>query len=348
MTKVTLSYIGGINERVEPLLSGVVSAEGIEIVPTRSHPSETFWRQLNFEQFDFFEMSISTFLIAHDQGADMVAIPAFPNRFFMHTNLYYHSDSGIDGPRSIAGRRIGVSEYQQTSALWTRGILEHDFGVSQFDLDWYMERTEELSHGGATEFTPQGGIRFHRVPREQTLRQMLVDHEIDVGPAGSGSLGNASGPYATGPMNWNFVDRATLRPGPVGDRSKIRPLFPDRIAEARRFIDEHGFIPANHFFAIRGDIDRKYPWVAFNLYRALIDAKRTAAGRLAHSLPSGLIFGPEYLAQTAEIVGEDPYPFGLEANRPMLELMTQMSHEQGLIHRRPALEELFKDEFHHV
>jgi 4,5-dihydroxyphthalate decarboxylase len=348
MAKLQLSYIGGINERVEPLLTGEVQAEGIEIVPTRSHPSETFWRQLNFEQFDFFEMSISTFLIARDQGAEMVAIPAFPNRFFMHTNLHYHADAGIDGPASIAGRRIGVSEYQQTSALWTRGILEHDFGVSQFDLEWYMERTEELSHGGATEFTPQKGIRFHRVDRDKTLRQMLVDHEIDLGPAGSGGLGSSSGPLATGPMNWNFVDRSTLRSAPTGDRSKVRPLFPDRIAEARRFVGQHGFIPANHFFAVRGDVDEKYPWVAFNLYRALIDAKRTAASRLVQSVPSALVFGPEYVAQTAEIVGEDPYPFGLEANRSMLELMTQMSYEQGLIRRRPALEELFKAEFHYV
>lgn len=348
MPKLRLSYIGGVNERVEPLLDGTVTAEGIEIVPTHSHPSETFWRQLNFDQFEFFEMSISTFLIARDQGADMVPLPAFPNRFLMHTNLHYHVDSGINGPSSLAGKRIGVSEYQQTSALWTRGILEHDFGISQFDLDWYMERTEELSHGGATEFTPQSGIRFHRVPREKTLRQMLLDHEIDVGPGGTGGLGDSSGPYATGPMNWNFVDRSTLRSAPTGDRSRIRPLFPDRIAEGRRFIEQHGFLPANHFFAIRGDIDEQYPWVAFNLYRGLIDAKKVAARKLPTSIPSALVFGPEYLAQTREIVGEDPYPFGLEANRPMLEMMTQMSYEQGFIKRRPTLEEIFKPEFHPV
>src|SRR5258708_24696022 len=99
--KITLSYIGGLNERVQPLFDGRVRAEGIEIIPTRSHASETFWRQLNFGQFDFFEMSISSFLIARDQGADLVAIPAFPSRMLMHADLAHHVDAEIDSPPAL-------------------------------------------------------------------------------------------------------------------------------------------------------------------------------------------------------------------------------------------------------
>jgi 4,5-dihydroxyphthalate decarboxylase len=348
LSKLQLSYVGGVNERVEPLLQGDVEAEGIDIIPTHAHPSEHFWRTLNFWQFEFFEMSISSFLIARDQGSDMVAIPAFPSRMFMHSNIHYHVDSGITGPTDLQGKRIGVGEYQQTSALWTRGILEHDFGVSQFDLEWYMERTEELSHGGATEFTPQAGIKFHRVPKETTLRQMLLNHEIDLGPGGRGGLGVSSGKYTVGAMNWNFVDRATMRPPATGDASKVKPLFPDRMAEGKRFFEAHGFIPANHFFAVRGDVYDKFPWAAFNLYRGLIDAKTIAARDLNENIPSALIFGPEYLDQTRAIVGEDPYPYGMEANRPMLEFMIQMSHEQGFIKTKPKVEDLFKPEFHNV
>ena len=47
-------------------------------------------------------------------------------------------------------KRLGVGEYQQTASLWLRGTLEHDFNVSQYSVDWWMERSEELSHGGAT------------------------------------------------------------------------------------------------------------------------------------------------------------------------------------------------------
>jgi 4,5-dihydroxyphthalate decarboxylase len=339
-----LSYAGGINERVEPLLDGRVQVEGIELIPTRSHPSETFWRQLNFGHFEFFEMSISSYLIARDQGAEIVAIPAFPSRTLMHTSLWYNVGSGIEGPDTLGGKRLGVGEYQQTMALWIRGILEHDFGVSQFDIDWYMERTEELSHGGATSFAPPEGIRFHRLTRDQTLGQMLLDGDIDVASV----FWRAPSGFPVGPMSWNFVDRATMGRAPVGDQSKVRPVFPDRIAEGKRFMEKHGYLPANHCFAIRADIHEKYPWAAFNLYRGLIDAKTVAQRELAATIPSALIFGPEYLEQTRMICGDDPFPYGVEPNRPMLEFMTLMSYEQGLIKHRPALDDLFLGEFHGV
>jgi 4,5-dihydroxyphthalate decarboxylase len=339
--KIRLSYAGGLNERVEPLLDGRVTIEGIEVVPTRSHPSETFWRQLNFGHFEFFEMSISSFLIARDQGHDVVAIPAFPSRMMMHTSLHYHVDSGIDGAASLTGRRLGVGEYQQTMAVWIRGVLEHDFGVSQYDIEWYMERSEELSHGGATGFSPPPGIRFHRVPKDRTLIDMLVAREIDVASVRWGEPSR----YPLGPLAWNFVDRATLRTPPAGDRSRVVPLFPDRMAEAKRFVDKHGYVPANHCFAVRSDVHERYPWAAFNLYRALIDAKTVARRDLAASIPSALFFGEDYLAQTRAICGDDPFPYGVDANRPMLEFMTLMSYQQGLIKTRPDVDDLFLPEF---
>ena len=126
MARLTLSFVTGTNERVNPLVEGVVQPEGVELIPTLSDPSETFWRQLNFEEFEISEMSLSSFLIARARGMDMMAIPVFPSRRFMHTQLSYHADSGITRPEDITGKRIGVGEYQQTAALWTRGILGDD------------------------------------------------------------------------------------------------------------------------------------------------------------------------------------------------------------------------------
>src|SRR5215467_10414714 len=180
MPKLRLSFISAFNERVDPLMKGIVQAEGIEIVPTYSHPSETFWRQLKFQEFEVGEMSMSSYLIARERGFDIIALPVFPSRRLFHTELSYHTDSGIKEPRDLIGKRIGVGEYQQTAALWQRGILEHDFGVSQYKVHWYMERTEELSHGGATGFTPPPGISFQRIPPDKSMASMLVNNELDV------------------------------------------------------------------------------------------------------------------------------------------------------------------------
>ncbi|HKT19790.1 MAG TPA: hypothetical protein VJR47_17195 [Stellaceae bacterium] len=307
-----------------------MSVEGVELVGTHSDPSETFWRQLNFQEFEVAEMSLSSYLIARSRGIDMIAIPVFPSRRFMHMELFYHVGSGIKQPGDLIGKRIGVGEYQQTAALWMRGILEHDFGVSQYKVHWYMERSEVFSHGGATGFSPPEGISFNRIPPEKSLASMLVNNELDAAPT-----------HRAFSRESNIIDRSTQIRARGGDWTKVEPLFPDRIAEGSRFFKQHGYIPANHAYVIRGDIYRKSPWLAFNLYKAFVAAKEIAQDNLASSIPSAMIFGPEYLAQTRAIFGNDPYPYGVHANRAMLQTIVDFSFEQGLTKEKQKVEDLF-------
>jgi len=101
-SKLQLSIICGSNERVAPVLNGEVEVEGVELIHTKSDPSETFWRQLNFEEFEISEMSMSSYLIAKDQGTDMVMIPVYPTRRWFHTELQMHVDAGIETPSANA------------------------------------------------------------------------------------------------------------------------------------------------------------------------------------------------------------------------------------------------------
>lgn len=332
MAPLTLSFISAFNERVEALMNGTVAADGIEIIPTYSHPSETFWRQLKFHEFEIAEMSMSSYLIARARDADMIALPVFPSRRFFHAEQSYHVDSGIKAAGDLNGKRIGVGEYQQTAALWTRGVLEHDFGVSQYKVHWHMERSEELSHGGATGFTPPPGISFHRIPPDKSMATMLVNHEIDVAPI-AGHLERAV----------NVIDRSTHMRGTAGDWSKVKPLFPDPVEEARRFVTQHGFVPVNHTYIIRGDVHRANPGLAISLYQGFLAAKRHARENLLARVPTALFFGAEYLKMTQELLGDDPYAYGIAANRAMLDTVIGFSHEQGLTPRRMKVEELFAE-----
>jgi 4,5-dihydroxyphthalate decarboxylase len=332
MSKLTLGFISAFNERVEPLMNGTIEAEGIELIPTYSHPAETFWRQLKFQEFEVAEMSMSSYLIARSQGADMIALPVFPSRRLFQTELSYHVDSGIKGPGDLIGKRLGVAEYQQTAALWIRGILEHDFEVSQYKVHWYMERSEEMSHGGATGFKPPPGISFSRIPRDKSLASTLLNHELDVAHIAS--------PWV---LRGNALDRSSRITG-GGDWSKIRPLFPDRMAEGARFFQKHGFLPVNHAYIIRGDIHRKCPWAAASLYDSFVKAKALAREKLLENIPAALIFGAEYLAMTRERVGDDPFPYGVKANLALLDTITGYSYEQGLTPHRMKVEELFAEE----
>jgi 4,5-dihydroxyphthalate decarboxylase len=330
MAKLRLSFAVERSERTLPLIDGTIHPEGIELVPIVADPSEIFWRQLKFKEFDISALSFSSYMITKSQGTDMIALPVFPARRFMHTQLFIHTDSGVKEPGDLVGKKIGVGEYQQTAALWTRRILEHDFGVSQYKVDWFMERTEELSHGGATGFRPPQGISFRRIPPDKSLASMLVNHELDAAPIHR-ALQKGS----------NIIDRSTQNRGTGGDWSKIKPLFPDVIAEGERFVKTHGYVPASHTYVIRGDIHEEYPWVAFNLYKAFLQAKDLARDGLAEDIPSGLIFGAQYLAKSKQILGDDPFPYGIKANKKMIEAMIEGSYEQGLTAEKLKIESLF-------
>ena len=328
--RVQLSFISARNERIAKLLDGEIKVEGADLVWTNSDPSETFWRQLKFNEFEVCEMSFSSLLIAKALGNDMVAIPVFPSRRFMHALLSVNVDSGVETANDLYGKRIGVGEYQQTASLWTRGVLQHDFGVDQFSVDWWMERSEELSHGGATGFKPMDGIKFNRIPEDKSLATMLTRGELD-----AASIGRAFS------AEKNVIDRSTtIRPKPE-EFAKVKPLFPDFVGEGKRFFDTHGYIPANHCYAIRGDVYEKHPWLAFNLYAAFVAAKEAWYAELPNKVPSDLIFGSQYMSQTRSIFGTDPFTYGVRGNEKMINTMIDFSHEQGFIPRKPSMEELF-------
>ena len=121
----------------------------------------------------------------------------------------------------------------------------------------------------------------------------------------------------------------------------MRPLFPDRVAEGTRFFKDHGYIPANHAYIIRGDVYREHPWLAFNLYKAFLEAKMAVDRNISERVPASLILRREYLNMTREIFGPDPVPYGVKENRDMLQTIIDFSFEQGLTKKKATIEELF-------
>jgi 4,5-dihydroxyphthalate decarboxylase len=330
MKRLQLSFATRVNERVRPLVEGAVQPDGVELIPTIGHPGEIFWRQLRFGDFDVSEMSLSSFLIAHEQGADLVAIPAFPSRRFFHVELDARADAGITRPSDLAGKRIGVPEYQQTAALWLRAVLEHDYGVPPTAVRWFMERGEALSHGGATGFEPPPGVSLERIPANESLVSLLLSGALDAAFVRPNRSVGAD----------NVIERSQRIQG-TGDWTGIVPAFGDGIAEGRRFFDAHGFIPINHTYVIRGALARQHPWLALNLYQAFLEAKVLAERDPIEAVPLGLIFRWEFLSQVRAWFGPDPFPYGFRANRATLEALARHSHEQGLTHTVVDIEGLF-------
>ncbi len=324
--KLSLSLAMSENPRTRPIFSGAVKPDGIDLVPTPLHPSEMFWRQLRFADFDVSEMSMSSLLIAVSRGDDRwVGLPVFTTRRFFHTEILVRRGAGIETPADLKGKRVGVPEYQQTAALWARGALQHEFGVAPKDMTFWMERTPDHSHGGATGFKPPPGVVIHQIPADTDIGAMMLKGELD-----------ATLLYLKRAKE-NLVDRSTadLRAHP-----DIKPLFADPTAEGVRYYKKTGLYPINHGMVIKREIVAANPWVPLNLFKAfqraaeLADAERQE--HVEYHVKAGLL-GPG-----AEAALRTPLlRHGVTANRNILETAARYSHEQGLTPRVLGLEEIF-------
>ena len=319
--KLQLSLGVAANPRTWPIFDGRVRPDAIELLASPVHPSELFWRQLKFGDFDVSEMSMSSLMMAVAAGdRRWVGLPVFTTRKLFHTEVLVRPASGIEKPADLKGRRVGVPEYQQTAALWTRGALQHEFGVRPSDMEWWMERVPSHSHRSAIGFDAPPGVTIRQVPAEKNLGTMILAGEID-----------AIVHYIVNP---NLVDRSTAD---LWHHPDIRPLFPDPLAEGVRYYKKTGLLPINHGMVIKREIAERHPWVVLNLLKAFVRANDIAEReRIEHAqyhVATGLV--------DSEKISAPLVKHGVKANRLVLETAAQYSEEQGLTPRRVTLEEVF-------
>jgi len=322
--KIQLSVGMAPNPRTWPLFDGTVKPDGIDLIMSPVHASELFWRQLRFADFDLSDMSFSSLLIAIAHGdTRWVGLPIFTTRRLFHTRILVRRDAKIDAPVDLKGKRVGVPEYQQTAALWTRGALQHEFGVEPKDMEFWMERNPEHSHGGATEFKAPPGVTINQIPVGKDIGSMMLSGELQ-----------ATLLYI---VNQNLVDRSKAD---LWNHPDIRYLFPDPKAEGVRYFNKTGLYPINHCVAIKREVAEKHPWVILNLYKAFERANAIADGqRMEHVdyfLETGRLPSEAKNALAAPLVR-----YGVTANRRVLETAAQYSVEQGLTPRFLKLNEVF-------
>src|SRR3989440_3032569 len=174
LQRMRLTLACGRYDRTQALIDARVRIEGVsELDYLALRPGETFWRMLNHEEFDASEMSLSSYTILRSEGDErFIAIPVFPSRVFRQNALYVRAASPLREPRELKGKRIGVGDYQMTAAVWTRGFLQHEYGVRPQDLTWVVGK-------------PIRAIRQPRDVRIETLsagallEAMLEHGEID-------------------------------------------------------------------------------------------------------------------------------------------------------------------------
>lgn len=312
------------NALTRPVIEGVVSAEGLTLITSAVNPAELFWRQLHFGDFDASEMSMSSLFIATSRGdRTWWALPVFTTRMFFHTRILVRKGAGIKSPGDLRGRRVGVPEYQQTAAVWSRAVLAHEFNVQPGDIEWFMERLPGHSHGSATGSKPPRGVTINQIPPDSSIADMLVRGTLDAALFYIGAR--------------TLLDRSELD---LSSGNIAVPLFENPAAEGARYFSKSGFFPLNHGMVVRRSLVEKYPWLPLNLYFAMLKAKQhvdmQTQAALAPYFSTGLL-----PAKLSGALAQDVMPYGLRANRSQLEYIAKILHEQGLTDRLVALEEVF-------
>jgi len=310
-------------DRVEPLASGAVQPDGIELTVLDQPVEETFFRMMRHAEFDVAEMSLSSYAVSLSRDpAPFIAIPVFPSRMFRHSSIYVNADSGIREPKDLIGKRIGTPEFQMTAPVWIRGILAEHYGVPVDSVTYYTGGQEETGRSEKQKLDLPPGIRIHPIGATQTLSRMLGEGEID-------ALHTARMPSTFSP---------TGRP--------VRRLFENYKDVERQYFRDTGIFPIMHTVVIRRDVYEQNRWVAQALYKAFVESQRRTYDDLyvTAAMKAMLPWLTHHVEETRAVMGDDYWPYGLEPNRRTLATFLRYHHEQGLSKRLLQPEELFAPE----
>jgi 4,5-dihydroxyphthalate decarboxylase len=246
----------------------------------------------------------------------------FPSRFFRHSCIFIHRDSGIREPRELLGKRVGVPEYQMTAGVWIRGILSDHHGVPVTGVRYFRGGQEEPGRTEKIALTLPPEIRLETIPAGKTLADMLASGEIDV--------------LYTARMPSTFANGS----------GKVRRLFENYQQIEQEYFSKTNIFPIMHVIAIRRDVYETSPWVAQSLYKAFALAQKIAYAELYDSgaLACMLPWLTRHVEETRALMGEDFWPYGLERNTHTLETFLRYSFEQGLAKRLLNPVELFAPE----
>lgn len=317
MPKLPLTLACGDYEIVRALKEGAVTPEGIDLYLLTGMDSTTrHWRFLRNGEFDAAEVSCSSYFVARDQDMALDAIPVFLHRRFRHGFIFINTSKGIRKPSDLAGRKIGLKQFQSTALVWLRGILQHEYGVPLESITWFCELDETVNFDGASR------LKIERLPHESSVEEMLVNGYLDA-----------------------LLHPDLIRPLLEKD-PRVARLFPDYRQEELAYYEKSGIFPIMHVLGIKREIVAENPWVAINLFHAFDEAKKIAMRRLANPRIVPLVWYREAWEEQESIFGADPWEYGLsDKNKKTLTTLVGYANEQGLTRRRPNLDELFLNVF---
>jgi 4,5-dihydroxyphthalate decarboxylase len=320
MPNLSMTFACGLYDRMSALHTGEVRADGIDLnfIPVH-HPRDLFDRMVGGMEFDASEMSASEYVTRFAAGqCPFVAIPVFPSRMFRHGFIAVDSRV-IKEPKDLAGKRVGVQLYTMTAAIWIRGLLQHDHAVDLSNIHWVEGAMEQPTpHGKPTVLPPLKPVTIVPNTSGKSLSRLLDEGDIQA------------------------VIGADL-PSAFGKNPHIKRLFPDFREAEKAYYRRTKIFPIMHLVVLQKAFHEKHPFVATSLFNAFNESKALAHKRMRYlgALRYMLPWLPAELDEIEEVFGGDPWPYGIEPNRPTLEALVRFLVDQSMIAQTIPVDDLF-------
>ena len=290
-----------------------IKPDFIEVTPIIA----AFRRMVRDLEFDVCEMASATYMIAREAGMPFKALPVFTYRNFHHNGFVCRPDAGIHSPKDLEGKRVGVRAYSVTTGIWTRGILQNEYGVDLSRITWVVDDEE---HVQSVQLPPN----VVHAPSGHSLAEMMAAGELHAAFTNNAGIGRAGPPQA------NWVTQAQ----PV----EYSELFSDAAQLEAAWFRKTGIYPVHSLVVVKDELLARQPWVAKSLYDALFQAKELYLRQL--SAGESVSDKDELYRRMAALVG-DPLPYGIPENRPAIEALNSYCRQQGLLKHRSTAEDLF-------
>jgi 4,5-dihydroxyphthalate decarboxylase len=243
----------GAHAHVRPLKEGTVVSDRIRFEFVEFDPlPKAFRTMVRGGHLDVSEMALTTHLLALEFGKPVAALPIPLWRRLHHSNLVTLASSKLRGPKDLEGKKVGVRAYSQTTGVWIRGILQHEYGVDLESITWV---TMEDAH--VAEYRDPQNVA--RNSSNKGLRELLLAGEL------------------TAIMGERNVDPRD-----------VRPVISESEKAAAEWSQRSGVFPVNHIVSVRSEVLARHPWLVGELTRLFEEARAASAAAGVAQLPYGL------------------------------------------------------------
>lgn len=286
-----------------PITDGTVKVEGFDFEIVNREDDADAW-----------DCGFAARVRAHARGARHLSIPAFPNRKFRLAYIYVNSAAGIESPRDLEGKRVGIFAWENTAGVWARGALQHYYGVDLGRINWISGRSGEKGL--------PAGIRVESLKERGDMDAMLVQGKLDA-----------------------VIDPNVL-PSISRRDPRVRRLFRDYKMEEQTYFKKTGIFPISHIVTLKQEFVDRCPNAPVALLKAFRQARDEAFNRLEGADPQILVISWAAAAvdEQRALIGENYWAYNIAANRRALDAFTQFAHEQGLSPTKIEYESFFSPE----